>query len=52
MTGLLRRLLTQKEFPISTFGTDAKWGEIDAPGDVELYEEMVKRGELPLEEGL
>src|ERR1700734_1084752 len=52
MTGLLRRLLTQKEFPIRTFGTDAKWGEVDAPGDVELYEEMVKSGEVPLEEGL
>jgi L-glutamine-phosphate cytidylyltransferase len=51
MTSLLRRLLSDGEIPISTFGTDAKWGEIDAPGDLELYQDMIKTGELSLEEG-
>jgi choline kinase len=52
MTGLLRRLLAGKTIPIATFGTDGQWGEIDNPGDVELYQNMVRGGELVLEEAL
>jgi L-glutamine-phosphate cytidylyltransferase len=50
VTGLLRRLLTRKEFPINTFSTDGQWGEIDNPDDVALYENMVREGELLLED--
>ncbi len=49
MTGLLRRLLAAKSIAISTFGTDGQWGEIDNPGDVELYQSMIRDGELMLE---
>jgi L-glutamine-phosphate cytidylyltransferase len=49
MTGLLRRLLQQK-VAIGTFATDGQWGEIDHPEDVSVYEEMVRNGELVLEE--
>jgi choline kinase len=52
MTGLLRRLLAGKAIPITTFGTDGQWGEIDNPGDIELYQSMVRGGELLLEEAL
>ena len=52
MTGLLRRLLTGKKLPIGTFGTDGQWGEIDNPEDVALYQNMVRDGELLLEEAL
>jgi L-glutamine-phosphate cytidylyltransferase len=52
MTGLLRRLLTAKQFSIDTFGTDGHWGEIDSPADVALYEDMVRGGELLLEDVL
>jgi choline kinase len=52
VTGLLRRLLTRKEFPIGTFGTDGQWGEIDNPEDVALYRNMVRKGELLLENAL
>jgi choline kinase len=52
MTGLLRRLLIAKTISVSTFGTDSQWGEIDNPGDVELYQGMVRGGELLLEESL
>jgi len=52
MTGLLRRLLAAKTVPIGTFGTAGQWGEIDNPGDVELYQDMVRTGELALEESL
>jgi choline kinase len=52
MTGLLRRLLMAKTVAIGTFGTDSQWGEIDNPGDVELYQGMVRGGELLLEESL
>ena len=52
MTGLLRRLLSEKEHLISTFGTEGQWGEIDNPEDVALYEEMVREGELLLEDPL
>ena len=50
MTGLLRRLLAGNELPISTFGTDGQWGEIDNPEDVALYQDMVREGELLLDE--
>jgi choline kinase len=49
MTGLLRRLLNGKEFPINTFGTDGQWGEIDNPEDVALYQDLISEGELVLE---
>jgi choline kinase len=49
-TGMLRRLLTRKEVPISTFGTDGQWGEIDNPEDVLLYQNMVREGQLLLED--
>ncbi|HLM81615.1 MAG TPA: phosphocholine cytidylyltransferase family protein [Terriglobales bacterium] len=52
MTGLLRRLLAGKALPISTFGTDGQWGEIDNPEDVVLYQKLVREGEILLEEGL
>jgi choline kinase len=50
MTGLLRRLLAEKKLPISTFGTAGQWGEIDNPEDVALYHNMVREGELVLED--
>jgi choline kinase len=49
MTGLLRRLLAANSIPIGTFGIDGEWGEIDNPGDVELYQSMIRDGELTLE---
>jgi L-glutamine-phosphate cytidylyltransferase len=52
VTGLLRRLLTEKELTIGTFGTDGQWGEIDNPEDVALYEKMARDGELLLEDVL
>jgi NDP-sugar pyrophosphorylase family protein len=52
VTELLRRLLTGKELPISTFATDGQWGEIDNPEDVALYQNMVREGELLLEDAL
>jgi L-glutamine-phosphate cytidylyltransferase len=52
VTALLRRLLTGKELPISTFGTDGQWGEIDSPEDVALYQNMAREGELLLEDAL
>jgi L-glutamine-phosphate cytidylyltransferase len=52
MTGLLRRLLAAKALAISTLGTDGQWGEIDNPKDVALYQNMVRMGELCLEEEL
>jgi choline kinase len=50
VTGLLRRLLAGKEVPIGTFGADGQWGEIDNPEDVALYRNMVREGELLLED--
>jgi choline kinase len=50
MTGLLRRLIAGNEVPIGTFGTDGQWGEIDSPEDVALYQDMVERGDLLLED--
>ena len=52
VTGLLRRLLTANDLPISTFATDGQWGEIDNPEDVALYQDMVKEGALQLEDPL
>jgi len=52
VTGLLRRLLAGKVLPISTFPTDGEWGEIDNPEDVALYQDMVREGELRLEDTL
>ncbi len=52
MTGLLRRLLAEKHFPICTFGTDGQWGEIDNLEDVALYQNMVREGDLLLEDAL
>jgi choline kinase len=52
MTGLLRRLLAGKALAISTIGTDGQWGEIDNPDDIDLYQNMVREGELTLEEVL
>lgn len=52
MTGLLRRLLIGKHFPVNTFGTEGQWGEIDNPEDVALYQNMVRNGELLLEDAL
>jgi choline kinase len=50
MTGLLRQLLAKKALSVSAFGTDGQWGEIDSPEDVALYHNMVRSGELILEE--
>jgi choline kinase len=50
MTGLLRRLLAGKTIPITTLGTEGQWGEIDNPGDVMLYQSLIREGELALEE--
>lgn len=50
MTGLLRRLLAAQSVPISTFGTDGNWGEIDNAEDVALYQQMLSEGALSLEE--
>ena len=52
VTGLLRLLLTGKELPIGTFATDGQWGEIDNPKDIALYQDMVREGELGLEDTL
>ncbi len=49
MTSLLRRLLAAGSPRIQTCATDAGWGEIDNPGDVELYQEMIHSGQLELE---
>ena len=52
MTGLLRRLLAAKALPIGTYASHSQWGEIDNPGDAELYQVMIREGELTLEESL
>ncbi len=51
VTGLLRRLLDEKNVIIGTFGTDGQWGEIDNPEDLKLYQKMIGDGELQLEDG-
>jgi choline kinase len=48
MTTLLRTLL-DSGFPIKTVGIAGQWGEIDSSGDLELYEKMIREGELCLE---
>jgi choline kinase len=48
MTTLLRTLL-DSGFPIKTIGITGQWGEIDSSGDLELYEKMIRDGELCLE---
>ncbi len=50
MTGMLRRLLVANELLIATFGTNGQWGEIDNPGDIEVYEQMIQEGELLLDD--
>jgi choline kinase len=50
VTRLLRLLITGKQLPIDTFSTDGRWGEIDNPEDVALYRDMVRDGELLLED--
>jgi len=50
VTGLLRRLLAGNELSIGTFGTDGQWGEVDNAQDVALYEDMLRAGELHLED--
>lgn len=50
VTGLLRRLLAGNELSIGTFGADGQWGEVDNAQDVALYEDMVRAGELHLED--
>jgi choline kinase len=50
VTGLLRRLLAGKLLSIGTFATEGQWGEIDNPEDVALYQDMIREGELLLEE--
>jgi len=52
VTGLLRLLLARELLPISTFPTDGHWGEIDNPQDVALYHDMVKEGNLLLDDAL
>ncbi len=50
VTGLLRRLLAEKQLAIGTFATDGQWGEIDNSEDVALYQKMIRDGELVLED--
>jgi L-glutamine-phosphate cytidylyltransferase len=52
MTGLLHRLLIRKTLLLTAFGTNGQWGEIDSPEDIALYENMVREGQLILEEPL
>lgn len=48
MTTLLRALLSSG-FPIKTVGIAGQWGEIDSAADLDLYEQMVRAGDLCLE---
>jgi choline kinase len=48
MTTLLRALL-DSGFPIQTVGIAGQWGEIDSASDLELYEKMIREGELCVE---
>jgi L-glutamine-phosphate cytidylyltransferase len=50
VTRLLRLLITGKQLLIDTFATDGQWGEIDNPEDVALYRDMIRDGELLLED--
>lgn len=49
MTGMIRRLLSEKAVAVSTYGTDGQWGEIDNAGDVALYQAMLAEKALTLE---
>ena len=48
MTSLLGALL-ESGFPIGTLGISGSWGEIDSSDDLELYEKMIREGELCLD---
>jgi choline kinase len=48
MTTLLSALL-DSGFSVDTVGVAGHWGEIDSSGDLELYEQMVREGDLCLE---
>jgi len=48
MTTLLRALL-DSGFSVKTVGIAGHWGEIDSSGDLELYEQMIREGNLCLE---
>jgi choline kinase len=48
MTTLLRTLL-ESSFAIKTVGLAGQWGEIDSSGDLELYEKMIREGDLCIE---
>jgi hypothetical protein len=48
MTTLLRALL-DSGFSIGTVGITGQWGEIDSSADLELYEKMIREGDLCLE---
>jgi choline kinase len=48
MTTLLRALLGSG-LAIRTVDTAGQWGEIDSSGDLELYEKMIREGELCVE---
>jgi len=48
MTTLLGALL-ESGFSIQTVGITGQWGEIDSSGDLELYEKMIREGELCLD---
>jgi L-glutamine-phosphate cytidylyltransferase len=52
VTGLLRRLLQENQLPINALATNGQWGEIDCPEDVQLYEDMAKKGSLEIESTL
>ncbi|HEY6433200.1 MAG TPA: phosphocholine cytidylyltransferase family protein [Acetobacteraceae bacterium] len=49
MTGLLRRLLAFG-YQIDTVCTTGNWGEVDSPGDLDLYETMARNGQILLDE--
>jgi choline kinase len=49
MTTLLGRLL-DSGFPIGTVPIEGQWGEIDSADDVDLYEKMIREGDLRLED--
>jgi choline kinase len=51
MTGLLRRLIGNGSVSIRTCASHGQWGEIDNPGDVALYQSMLRASELVLEAG-
>jgi L-glutamine-phosphate cytidylyltransferase len=48
MTTLLRALLGTG-FSIRTIAIAGQWGEIDSASDLELYEKMIREGDLCLE---